>query len=103
METDILNPMLFDVSGNKKRYEYGEHLMKDVTVEEVKKWKTVYTTYFDATLSIKEGRRVGVDKCAENINVHILGFACDKINVKYVVEPLKKHPRDYWGNGRVKI
>ena len=103
MDIDVMNPMLFDINVMKKKYENGEHLPSNITVEEVKKWKSIYTTYFDAKLSIKEGRRVGVDKCAENPNIHMLGMALAMLNIRYVLEPLKRHPRDYWGSGRIKV
>ena len=102
-EDDMSDPMLFDVPGMKKRYEEGHHLPAGVTPEEVKKWRTIYTTYFDSTLSIQDGRRVGLDKCCENPNVHMLSMALDLIKIRYVIEPLKRHPRDYWANGRIKV
>ena len=52
MDTDYLNPMLFNVVAMKEKYANGEHLPSDLSVEEVKKWKSVYTTYFNKNLSI---------------------------------------------------
>ena len=103
MDTDVMNPMMFDLTAMKKKYENGEHVPAGFTFEEVKKWRCLYTTYFDANLSIKEGRRVATDKCAEKPNVHMLANCCDALGLKYVMEPLKKHPRDYFNNGRLKV
>ena len=33
----------------------------------------------------------------------MLGICCDLIGSKYVLEPLKKHPRDYFEAGRLKV
>jgi signal recognition particle subunit SEC65 len=38
----------------------------------LKKWKTIYTTYFNKNLTVSEGRRLSLDKCVENPNVHLL-------------------------------
>ena len=103
MDVDVTNPMLFDVSAMKKKYENGEHLSGGLTVEQVKKWKSVYTTYFNSALSLKEGRRVHQDKCCENPNINMLKMAVDRLGLRSVIEPFKKHPRDFWGHGRLKI
>ena len=102
METDFTNPMVFDVNDMRRRQEAGEHL-KTATVDEVKKWRCVYTTYFNKSLTIKEGRRVGVEKCIEDPNVYMLSICCELLKIPHELELLKKHPRDYWNAGRIKV
>ena len=60
-------------------------------------------TYFDSTLSIKEGRRLPKGKCVESPNVHLIGYAIELLKLKHVVERCAKHPRDFFGIGRVKV
>ena len=60
-------------------------------------------TYFDASLSIKEGRRLPKEKCVDSPNVHLLAYACELLKLKHVVERCSKHPRDYFGIGRMKV
>merc|ERR1712166_346115 len=102
METDFSNPMVFDSKGIKANYRekanamYGEDTPFD-------KWKCVYTTYFNSTLSIKEGRRVAKEKCVENPNVNLLRMAVTLLKLRTVVEPMSKHPRDFFNSGRLKV
>ena len=60
-------------------------------------------TYFDTNLSIKEGRRLPKEKCVDSPNVHLLAYACELLKLKHVVERCSKHPRDYFGIGRLKV
>ena len=69
----------------------------------VKTWVSVYTTYFNADLSFNEGRRVKKDLCAENPNIHMLAMAVQMLGLRFVMEPLKKHPKDFFSFGRLKI
>ena len=71
--------------------------------DETKKWRCVYVTYFDATKSIKEGRRLPKEKCVDSPNVHLLAYACELLKLKHTVERVRKHPRDYFGIGRIKV
>ena len=70
---------------------------------EVKNWKSVYTTYFDKSLSLKQGRRVAAALCLEKPNIHLIQFACETLKLKSMVEPVKKHPRDFFNHGRLKV
>ena len=93
METDFTDPMFFDVAKMKESADTDTY----------KKWKCVYVTYFDKTLSIKEGRRLPKEKCVDSPNVHLIGFACELLKLRHVVERVRKHPRDFFGLGRVKV
>ena len=67
------------------------------------KWKTLYTTYFNKSLSIKEGRRLPVEKCVENPNINMIAMAMNELKIKGIIEPTRKHPRDYFNIGRLKV
>ena len=103
METDPTNPMMFDVNGSRAKYENGEHLPQDLSLEQVKKWVSVYATYFNADLSVNQGRRVLKDLCAEEPNINMIAMAVQMVGLRYVMEPLKKHPKDFFSHGRLKI
>ena len=101
IETDISNPMMFDQTSMRAKQQ--ERLEQGIDGHECKNWKSVYTTYFDKNLSIKEGRRIQKDLCLDNPNVHLLQFACEALGLKSLAEPLRKHPRDFFNRGRVKV
>ena len=102
METDYTNPMVFDTKGIKQNYLDKAHAMygKDT---DFSTWKVVYTTYFNSTLSIKEGRRMPKEKCLENPNVNLLQMACTKLKLRTAIEPIAKHPRDFFNSGRIRV
>ena len=70
METDISNPMVFDVNGIKKKQD--DTIGGGIGGHEVKKWNSVYTTYYNKNLTLKEGRRVPKELCLENPNIHFI-------------------------------
>jgi|TARA_B110000285_G_C14915332_1_gene509940 signal recognition particle subunit SRP19 len=70
---------------------------------ESKKWRCVYATYFDKSLTIKEGRRLPKEMCLDNPNINIISFAMEKLKLKYHIDPIAKHPRDFFGMGRLKV
>ena len=70
---------------------------------ESKKWRCVYATYFDKSLTIKEGRRLPKEMCLDNPNIHLISFAMESLKLKYIVDQLAKHPRDFFGLGRLKV
>ena len=102
LDIDYTNPMMFDQNEVIRQYEDNVRKM-GLELDEVKKWRSIYTTYFNNTFSIKEGRRVAADKGSPNPNINMLGFAVQKLGLRYVLEPLKKHPRDFWMVGRIKV
>ena len=51
LETDFSNPTVFSIPQMKENWAAKQPA-------ESKKWRCVYATYFDKSLSIKEGRRV---------------------------------------------
>ena len=93
IETDFTDPQYFDVSRMKAQTDN----------EETKKWRCVYVTYFDATKSIKEGRRLPKEKCVDSPNIHLIAYAVELLKLRHVVERCRKHPRDYFGLGRLKV
>ena len=71
--------------------------------EDFNKWKTVYATYFDKSLSVAEGRRLPLEKCLEKSNIYIIKFAFDILKIPNILELTSKHPRDSKNNGRIKF
>lgn len=67
METDFSNPMVFDQKVIKDNGK--SNIPQEMNL---KKWNTIYTTYFNKTLTVSEGRRLPLDKCVENPNIHLL-------------------------------
>jgi len=78
-------------------------LPPDISLEEYKKWKCLYVTYFNKNLSIAEGRRVNKEFCVEDPNVHMLQFAVEMVGLRCIEEEVRNHPRDFFGKGRVKV
>ena len=56
METDFSNPMIFDQKVIKDNGK--SNIPQEMNL---KKWKTIYTTYFNKTLTVSEGRRLPLD------------------------------------------
>ena len=102
METDYSNPLAFDQARMKAKPASMAPPGDDYT-----KWRTIYTTYFNKDLTIKEGRRLPKEKCVSNPNVNLIGMAMNELNVnikvKGIIELTRKHPRDYFGLGRIKV
>ena len=71
--------------------------------EEFNKWRTVYATYFDKSLSVAQGRRLPVEKCLEKPNIYIVKFAFDILKIPNILELTSKHPRDPKNYGRIKF
>ena len=71
--------------------------------EDVKKWRTVYATYFDKKLSLAEGRRLPVEKCLEKPNIYIIKFAFDILKIPNIMDLISRHPRDSLNKGRIKF
>ena len=67
------------------------------------KWRTIYTTYFNKDLTIKEGRRLPKEKCVSAPNVNMIAMAMNQLKIKGIIEPTRKHPRDYFNTGRIKV
>ena len=52
MGSDFTNPMAFDVDTMRKQIETGAHCPEGFDPEEVKRWKTVYTCYFNSDYTL---------------------------------------------------
>ena len=98
METDYSNPLVFDQNQMKSSPARLAPQGDDYT-----KWRTLYTTYFNKDLTIKEGRRLPKEKCVENPNVNMIAMAMNELGIKGIIEPVRKHPRDYFNLGRIKV
>ena len=77
MGSDFTNPMVFDQAALRKKIELGEHCPPGVDPEEIKKWKIIYTCYFNSDLTISGGRRVNKEHCVSDPNINMLQMCCD--------------------------
>ena len=46
---------------------------------------------------------MGKDKCLEDPNVNLLRMTVTLLKLRCIVEPISKHPRDYFNSGRLKV
>eukprot|EP00914_Ancora_sagittata_P016567 GHVO01032942.1.p1 GENE.GHVO01032942.1~~GHVO01032942.1.p1 ORF type:complete len:151 (+),score=33.13 GHVO01032942.1:513-965(+) len=66
------------------------------------RWKIVYPSYIDSTISISEGRRIRKDSGVPSPTIIELESACRNLGLKYVRED-KAYSRDILRRGRVRI
>ena len=67
----------------------------------------IYPSYLDSSKTMKQGRRIGVEKAVDTPTVQDLSEALASLNVRHVQQPNKGYSRDQttlWDNpGRVKV
>ncbi|KAK8847553.1 hypothetical protein IAR55_005412 [Kwoniella newhampshirensis] len=68
-----------------------------------KGWNTVYPLYFDAKVSINEGRRVPRKSAVWWPQAQQISQACRSLGLASVLEPDRVHPADWENPGRVKV
>ncbi|EIW71120.1 hypothetical protein TREMEDRAFT_67581 [Tremella mesenterica DSM 1558] len=85
----------------KLRSQFEGANMVDASV--YKSWHTVYPLYFDAKVSINNGRRVGRKDSLWWPQATHISAACRTLGLPSVLEPDKTHPADWANPGRVKV
>ncbi|WVW78260.1 hypothetical protein I302_100213 [Kwoniella bestiolae CBS 10118] len=84
------------------RKQYGNaNVAKDPSV--YKGWNTVYPLYFDAKVSINDGRRVPRPSSVWWPQASQIAQACRVLGLPSVLEPDRCHPADWENPGRVKV
>ncbi|CAK9786917.1 signal recognition particle, SRP19 subunit [Cutaneotrichosporon oleaginosum] len=68
-----------------------------------KSWNTVYPRYFDAKVSVTDGRRVPRKSALWWPQATHIAQACASLGLPSVLEPEKTHPADWENPGRVKV
>ncbi|WVR04754.1 hypothetical protein IAU60_001765 [Kwoniella sp. DSM 27419] len=68
-----------------------------------KGWNTVYPLYFDAKVSIADGRRVPRKSAIWWPQATLIAQACRALGLSSVLEPDRCHPADWENPGRVKV
>ena len=67
----------------------------------------IYPSYLDSSKTVKQGRRIGVEKSVDTPTVQDLSEALASLNVRHVQQPHKGYSRDQttlWDNpGRVRV
>ncbi|KAJ9106870.1 hypothetical protein QFC19_002999 [Naganishia cerealis] len=76
-------------------------IMKDQ--QEFKAWNTLYPLYFDAKLSVNQGRRVPRSKAIWWPQSLYIAKACSSLGLQCIHEIEKTHPADWRNPGRVKV
>ncbi|ADM12010.1 signal recognition particle Srp19 [Encephalitozoon intestinalis ATCC 50506] len=67
------------------------------------KYFCLYPAYMDSSRALSEGRKYRKEICIEKPRYHEIKNALEKLEIECVEEPLKKHPRDFFNNGRFRI
>lgn len=67
------------------------------------RWNTVYPRYFDAKVSVANGRRVPRKSALWWPQATHIAQACASLGLPSVLEPEKTHPADWENPGRVKV
>ncbi|WWD07481.1 hypothetical protein V865_005582 [Kwoniella europaea PYCC6329] len=84
------------------RKQFGTaNVAKDPSV--YKGWNTVYPLYFDAKVSINDGRRVPRSSSLWWPQATHIAQACRVLGLPSVLEPDRCHPADWENPGRVKV
>jgi signal recognition particle subunit SRP19 len=63
----------------------------------------IYPVYFDLRRSISGGRKYNRSLCLENPSYRELLDATRKLQLECIEEPTKKHPKEHFMSGRIKI
>lgn len=71
--------------------------------ETIQRWNCLYPLYFDAGKSLADGRKVQKQQAIQKPTIQQLSMACDLLQLEYVVEAKKRHPRDPYVFGRLRV
>jgi len=63
----------------------------------------VWPAYFDYTKTRGEGRRVPKALSIRNPTIKDIAKALDLLGIKYIVEPDKSYPKEWWVKGRLLV
>mmetsp|Transcript_39111 Transcript_39111/g.108659 ORF Transcript_39111/g.108659 Transcript_39111/m.108659 type:complete len:207 (-) Transcript_39111:87-707(-) len=67
------------------------------------KWPLVYPCYLNSKRTTAEGRKVPLSHCVAEPNCKEISEVLVKLSLKHVAEQSKRHPRDFFGWGRVRV
>lgn len=68
-----------------------------------KGWAIIYPLYMDKTKSIQQGRRIPKQFALDKPKASDIYICCKQLGLECVLENNKKHPRDQFTEGRVKV
>eukprot|EP00871_Galdieria_phlegrea_P000983 jgi/Galph1/1886/GphlegSOOS_G559.1 len=74
-----------------------------IAPEYVKRWICIYPVYVDALNTLFEGRKISKTFCIDKPSVQEVAEACVQLGLETFVEPEKRHPRDIFRKGRVRV
>ena len=66
---------------------------------------TIYPVYINRLMTLAQGRRIGKENCCDNPSIINIAECCARLQLPYVIEQRKRHPRDWahWGRARVQL
>ncbi|KAK2197146.1 bifunctional Signal recognition particle [Babesia duncani] len=70
---------------------------------DISKWKIIYPTYLDKSMSVSGGRRVKKEIAVLNPTVEEIQMVCEHLKVPCKVEETKCYPRNWLVQGRVRV
>jgi len=66
-------------------------------------FRCIYPCYINKNFTIAQGRRLKKELCADTPTIEEMAFVVQRLNIPCNIEHMKKHPRDFWNRGRLKV
>lgn len=63
----------------------------------------LYPVYIDSTRSVSEGRKYRRELCVPKPRYQEIKRALEKLEIEHTGEASKRHPRDFFGSGRLHV
>lgn len=98
---DTIPPVPLPSEGGDSVNPQGIRYVQDAA--QFKAWSCLYPVYFDATKTMKQGRKVSVQHATRNPLAKAIADAGKVIGFSVVFEPQKCHPADWSNPGRVRV
>lgn len=86
-----------------KPLDYAPPEMSEEELKETKNWVCIYPVYLDISKTRTEGRRVGKKDGIKDPSAIYIVKAAKLLGYKVGFEPLKRHSRDPFNYGRIRI
>ena len=87
----------------KKALSDGGQELIPPSAEEMQDWKGVYLSYFNANLSVKQGRMLPIEYCVRNPRPDELFEAFRQLKIRAIFEARKQRPNDLFNPGRFRF
>ena len=67
------------------------------------RWVVVYPVYMNRNRKICDGRKLPLSACCEDPPAAVIAQCAARLSFQTVLEPMKKHPRDFFEPGRIRV